>query len=428
MFYTSYAGATGDRGPVQRFHFHVQHEIYGMIGRHPRAEGSLQRAEPALGPDPAVLACRTLLVLYSADYLDDAQCAMEWSVFRERMQRRLWRTGEPDDALIGVLWRADSLVLPRTVAQTGRLLDDLGEGYQGPGVAGLQRDPDAGERYRGLVRRVAQLLIRAARTPLPAMPQAESVTVAPCFGPAHPRHTVREPISPEPSRPAERHLVLALLAGTRARMAGLRESVDTYAEAAEEWRPFRPHSEEPAAAVAARTAYACGAERLTVVTLDRPGPDPLSRITASAVVVVLVDPWLTGDSSFSEQWERLARSGAHVAAVVTVLARADEESRSNEDRLREALARTPARQLGAAHHEAGSPDSLAHALAAVLADAFAEAGEEEPSSDRPDERAPVENRADRIRRKERERAGWFRNRGTWPPLVSGTPRESWGGG
>ncbi|MFF3662138.1 FxsC protein [Streptomyces olivochromogenes] len=428
MFYTSYAGSTGDRGPVQRFHADVQNEIYSVLGRHPRNEGSLQRAEPALGPDPAVLICRSLLVLYSADYLTDSQCALEWSVFRERMQRRLWRTGEPADALVGVLWRADSLVLPRAVAKTGQLLDDLGEGYQGPGVAGLQRDPSAWERYRRLVRRVAERLTRAARTPLPAMATTDSGTVEPYFGPAHEQRASRTASSPPPPRrPGERHLVLALLAGTRAGMEGLRRSVDTYAETATEWRPFRPHSDETAAAIAGRAAHACGIERLTVVALDDTGTDPLREVDASAVVVVLVDPWMTGDSSLSVLWERLARSGARVAAVITVLPQFDEESHRNAGELREALARTPARQLGAAHHEAGTPGSLTHAMAAVIADAFTDVGEEGPLPGRANE-PPLENTAERIVRKERERAGWLRHRGPWPPLVSGTPRESWGGG
>ncbi|MFF1722633.1 FxsC protein [Streptomyces sviceus] len=427
MFYTSYASSTGDRGPVQRFHSDVQNEIFSMLGRHPRNEGSLQRAEPALGPAPPVLTCRSLLVLYSADYLNDTQCALEWSVFRERMQRRLWQTGEPADALVGVLWRADSLVLPRAVAKTGQLLDDLGEGYQGPGVGGLQRDASAWERYRRLVRRVAERLAHAARSSLPAMATSDSGAVEPCFGPAHKQRTTRSAPPPSPHRPSERHLVLALLAGTRAGMERLRQSVDTYAETAEEWRPFRPYSDEPAAAIAGRAAHACGVDRLTVVSLDDANADPLRETAASAVVVVLVDPWLTSDSSFSVRWERLARSGARVAAVITVLPRLDEESRHNASALREVLARTPARQLGAVHHEAGSPVSLRHAVAAVMADAFAAAREEGPLPDRADE-PPLENTAERIVRRERERDGWLRHRGTWPPLVTGTPRESWGGG
>ncbi|WP_190014905.1 FxsC protein [Streptomyces lucensis] len=413
---------------MQRFHADVQTEVYSILGRHPRNEGFLQRAEPATGPDPSVLVCRTLLVLYSADYLNDRQCALEWSVFRERMQRRQWLTGEPADALIGVLWRADSLVLPRAVADTGQLLDDLGEGYQGPGVAGLQDDPGGDKRYRGLVRQVAARLTRAARKPLPAMTESESAAVGRSFGPRRGQRAARRERSPAPPpRPGERHLVLALLAGTRAGMERLRTSVGAYADSPEEWRPFRPFSDEPAAAVAARAARACGIDRLTVVPVEDSGPDPLREAGASAVIVVLVDPWMTADPSFSVRWERLAGAAARVAAVITVLPRQDQESRRDAGRLREALARTPARQLGASHHEAGSQDSLTHAMAAVVADAFADAGEEEPLPGRADE-LPVENTAERIVRRERERAGWLRHRAPWPPLLSGTPRESWGGG
>jgi FxsC-like protein len=436
LFYTSYASSTGDRGPVQRFHFDVQTEIYSVLGRHPSAEGRLKHAEPAPGPDPAVLTCRSLLVLYSADYLDDAQCGREWSVFRERMDRRLWLTGEPADSLIGVLWRAESLVLPRTVANTGQLLDDFGQGYQGPGVLGLQRDPSAWDRYRLLVRRVAERLMRAAKTPLPAMAEAESRTVEPYFGPARVPAQEQRADRPAPRaaerRTGERRVLLVLVAGTRSRMERLRESVDAYGETAEEWRPFRPYSDEPAAATAAWAAHACGVDRLTVVTLDGGRPGPLSgHVPAGgepAVVLVLVDPWMTGDASFPALWEQLARSRARVAAVVVVLPRLDEESRLAASRLREALSRTPARVLGASHHEVGSPESLTHTVAAVMADSFTDPMAEDPPWDRAGE-LPLESSAERLIRRRHERAGWLkRGRGPWPPLFSGTPRESWGGG
>lgn len=245
LFYTSYAGSTGDRGPVQRFHSDVQNEIYCMLGRRPRNDGSLQRAEPALGPDPDVLACRSLLVLYSVDYLSDSQCALEWSVFRERMQRRLWRTGEPADALVGVLWRPDSLVLPRAVAETGQLLDDLGEGYQEPDVPGLQRDPSAWERYRKLVRRVAERLTRAARTPLPAMSSAESGTVEPYFGPAQPRRTRRGQPPSQAPRPLARHLVVALLAAPDPRWSGCAAPSTPTRKPRRNGVPFVPRATSP---------------------------------------------------------------------------------------------------------------------------------------------------------------------------------------
>jgi len=416
LFYTSYASSAGDRGPVQRFHFDVQNEIYGLLGRHPRHEGRLQRASPSSGLDRAVLACRALLVLYSADYLTDRQCALEWAVFRHRMERRQWLTGGPMDALVGVLWRTDSLVLPRAVADTAPPLEDAGEGYQGPGVSELPNDTGARPRYRALVRRVAERLTRAARTPLPVMGEYDSTSVQPSFGPGHEQH----PRRPESSHPGstENHLVLILLAGTRAAMEHLRESVDQYADVAEEWRPFRPYSEEPAADIACRTARAQGVDQLTVVTPYGAGLDALPETARSAIAVVLVDPWLTGDASFAVHWDQLARSGTCVSAVITVLPLQEQESRRAAGRLHEALARTPARRLGAAHHEAGSPEALSHAMAAALADAFTDAGGDVPS-DRPNE--PTAPR-------QHTRAGRARNRESRLPLATRTPRESWGGG
>jgi FxsC-like protein len=426
LFYTSYASSTGDRGPVQRFHIDVQNEIYSVLGRHPAHEGRLKRAEPAPGPDPAVLDCRSLLVLYSADYLDDPQCAREWSVFQERMDRRMRQTGEQPDCLVGVVWRADGLVLPRSVANTGNIVD---EEYEGPGVLGLQQDPDRWDRYRGLVRRVAARLMRAARMTLPALSEAESRKVQPHFGPSRVPPQQRE-TPPGPSRPpsGERHVVLFLLAAAKARMERLRASVEAYGATAEQWRPFRPYSDEPAVSVVGRAVRACGADRLTVLTPDSGDPDVLPGVDGSAIVLVLVDPWLTRDGSLPLLWNRLAGARARVAAVVVVLSRLDEETLDNATRLRETLSLTPARVLGAPHHEVGSPESLAHAVAAVMADAFTSPGEAGPPPVRAGDVA-LESSAERRIRRQRERVGWLkRGAGPWPSLLSGTPGESWGGG
>ncbi|MFJ9630062.1 hypothetical protein ACIRU8_20360 [Streptomyces sp. NPDC101175] len=429
LFYTSYASSAGDRGPVQRFHFDVQSEVYGLLGHSARYRGRLQRAAPALRPDQAVLTCRSLLVLYSADYLADRRCALEWAVFHARMERRQWLTGDASDALIGVPWRTDALVLPRVVADTGELLEAVGEHGQGPDAAGLQGDPGAWQRYRALVRRVAERLTRAARTPLPALSEDDSASVKPYFGPESGEDLAgRAPPPPLPPWSDERHLVLVLLAGTRDVMERLREFTACYAESAGEWRPFWPHSDVPAADIAGFTARDQGVDRLTVITLDGNGGDfeesleELSETARSAVVMVLVDPWLTGDAAFSVRWEQLARSGTRIAAVITVLPLQDRESRRAAGRLRETLARTPARRLGAVHHEAGSPPALAHAVAAVLADIRTEAEEDDTPSDRASE--PLR----RLAHRPYERTGGPRQRGSWPPPAVRTPRESWGGG
>ncbi|MFJ7241714.1 FxsC protein [Streptomyces olivaceus] len=426
MFFTSYASSTGDRGPVQRFHNDVQNEIYSVLGRMPFAEGRLKDPWPSLEPDVCVLNCRSLLVLYSMEYVDDSQCAAEWSTFLERMDRHTRQTGERPDSLVGVVWRTDALVLPRPVTALRHIVD---EEYQGPGLLGLQQDPHSRLRYRRVVRRVAARLMRAADSPLPTMTESESRLVAPRYGPSRAQH--RPPSVPASSAPAAadpaRRVALVVVAGTRERMRGLRDHVDCYGESVEEWRPFHPYSEETVISTIRWVTRACGADRLTVVT---PGPEDFlpDDFDESAVVFVVVDPWLTADDAFPALWERITRSRTRVCAVVVVLARTDEESTQNAARLREAVSRTPARLLGAAHHEAGSSESLVHTVAAVMAD----------SGPRPDDgsgdsravvasdlsiESPVERRA----RRQRERVGWLRRGASpWPPLLSRTPGESLG--
>ncbi|WP_460062816.1 FxsC protein [Streptomyces sp. YKOK-I1] len=435
MFFTSYAGATGDRGAVQRFHIDVQNEIYSVLGRAPSAEGRLKHPEPSSGPDPAVLDCGALLVLYSAEYVDDPQCATEWSVFAERMDRRMRRTGEQPDSLVGVVWRPQALVLPRPVTAVQHIVD---EEYQGPGLLGLQQDPRGRGRYHGIVRRVAVRLLRAAESPPPVMSGPESRAVTPRFGPGRVppcgRHDVVEPTAVPPGAPApavqrdERSMVLLLVAGTGDRMRHLRGHLDSYGESAEEWRPFHPHSEENVASTVRWAARACGVGRLDVVAAgpDDPFPDAIDE---SATVLVVVDPWLTGDPGFRALWERIARSRARVAAVVVVLPRTDEESAAHANRLRESVSRTPTRMLDAAHHEAGSREALAHTVVAVLADSFTRPDDDPEGTRAATGELRIESPAERRVRRQRERVGWLRpDANPWPPVLSRAPGNAPGPG
>jgi FxsC-like protein len=497
LFYTSYASVGGDSGPVQRFHADVQREIHSRLGPGPRAEGRLKPAEPGAGPDPAALTCRSMLALYSAEYLRDARSARDWAVFHERMERRRRRTGEAPRSLVGVLWRTDGLVLPRVVAETGRLVDEPDDaGYQGSGVLGLlragplaegpRRDPAAGERYRGLVRRVASLLTEAARRPLPELPEDEGREVAPRFGPllgppggappgaradAAPPRPLAPPGSPAPpvpsavppplaaasgpapgrtaarpaaaavaprgtaaARPAPRaeSVLLVLVAGTRARMSALRRSTTAYGDTPAEWRPFRPSSDEPAVAVVRRTLRDCGVERLVVADgagREAAEPDPGERgeNTVPATVLVLVDPWLSTDTAFPAAWDRLAARVGGAAAVIVVLARDDEESGREAARLREAFMRGTGPLLGAPHHEVASPDGLAHTVAGALADAGALRGA--AAWPGPPDLPPAETPEERLTRRRSERARWTtRVTRPGPAWFAGPAEEAWSGG
>lgn len=535
LFFVSYASSTGDRGPVQRMYSDIQKEIHSLLGRGRDTSGRLKQAAPTPEPDPAVLDARCMVALYSAEYVRDDQCGKEWSVFLERMNRQTRRTGQQPASLVGVLWRPEGLVLPRIVADTGQILDDVGQGYRGLGALGLMRDPGGWEGYRLIVRRIAQRIATAATVPLPEMTDDDSRTVAPRFGSDHlrrpggppqptrsgsyrlqpPRPQQPPEAAPEPdpsalpplprlpdppqeppgsaqvlagpSPNARRHVIVVLATGGRSRMEELRRSVSVYGETAQDWKPFRPQDEEPAVSIVRRALRACDIDRMTVIPLSasrtaplplhaapprepgtatdpgsaqEPWPAPQSEAgrtpgtlpgpqtgrsprtaspppaaepvvgtsgpAAPTSVVVLVDPWMAGDADFPTLWTQLRQHASSVAAVIVVLSRGDEETRVNAARLRRSFAHTPELELDAPHHEAGSPESLAHTVLGALADV------ESATTYTPAVRAvdPArESSVERISRRQRERSAWVtREPGPLPSLSGLLPGELWGGG
>lgn len=473
MFFVSYASSTGDRGPVQQFHSDVQKEIHSILGKGPGTDGRLKPAVPSPEPDPAVLDCRSMIALYSPDYLRDSQCGREWSVFAERMNRQTRKTGRPPASLVGVLWRPEGLVLPRIVADTGHVLDDVGQGYRGMGALGLMRDAEGWNSYRVIVRRIAQRVALAATTPLSPMDRADSRSVPSRFGPGRDRarraallysgppgigHTPPErrrenaaaAASAAPS-PESRRVIVVLVTGDRTRMEELRRSVSAYGDTAQDWRPFRPQDDEPVVSIIRRALRTYGIDVVPVLpsaaghaappaadAADRGGPataEPALAEPAPAAglasapgtdqpaVVVLVDPWMAGDPAFPTLWTRLQQQTASVAAIIVVLARGDEETRANSARLRHALARTAAMDMDAPHHEAGSAESLTHTVIGALADAWLAPGS--ALTARPAAESPLE----RFSRLQRERAAWTGGHmGPWSsltgrPATGATPRS-----
>lgn len=428
-FYTSYASSAGDRGAIQRFHFDVQHELTRRGGSYANVRGSLRRAEPASGPPPDLLDCAALLALYSPEYLEEEACALEWSVFAERMDRLERLTGRRPASLVGVLWQPEGLVLPQVVTSSGRILADVsGQGYRGRGVRELQSDPHARMLYRRTVSAVADELLRAVASPLPAMSEAAARDVQPRFGPSRggrrPEPPPAAPTTPEEREGPVRRLVVALVAGTSAKMEQLRTSVAAYGSTPEEWSPFAPQSLESAVSVVSRTLRACGLDGVRFVALDADHALPRLRTDDDSAVVLVVDPWLTEDAAFPVLWERLARCEAGVSAVIVVLPRQDDESRLHTSRLRDSFARTPARLLGAAHHEVGTPQALAYTVAGVLADVASEGGGQGIPLG-----PPVESAAERRSRRRRERAEWLTPAtGQQASLVGRASGELWGDG
>lgn len=434
LFFTSHASGAGDRGSVQRFHADVQQEVHALLGRGGETLGVLKDVVPASSPDPAVLDCRAMLVLYSPEYLRDAQCVREWSLFRERLDRwELQTRGEPG-SLVGVLWKTEGLALPQAVVSTGNIVGEAAApGGQESGVLRLQCEPPARDQYRTLVRRVAERLVRAAPGGPPGLSRADARRVEPRFAFYRPAPPTAEPAFdcgrpvPGSDGPPPR-VIVALATGTRARMETLRRSVAAYGDSPEEWRPFQPQSEEAAVSIVGRSLRSCGVERLTVVPLDAGEPRPPSCADESSIVMLVVDSWMSEDASFPLLWRQLEDWGTGIAGVIVVLPLQDAESRVNIRGLREAMARTPARALGAPHHEVGSLQSLAYTVAGILADSSA--GHRGPCT-APDEPQPfpLESPSERRQRRRQEREGWIKQgERTLSALVSETAGGMLSGG
>ncbi|MYW05131.1 hypothetical protein GT354_44045 [Streptomyces sp. SID3343] len=233
---------------------------------------------------------------------------------------------------------------------------------------------------------------------------------------------------PARAAPSPRRVTLALLVGTRDRMADLRNAVATYGERPEDWRPFRPQSEESAVEVVRRALYGYGIEDVRVrVVDDGPGAGPQPSVDeasdADSVTLVLVDPWLAREGGFAAAYERLALWPGTVAGVIGVLPRGDQETWQSTWRLRSALLADAGNcVLQAPHHEVGSAEGLAHIAVGAVADVFAGV-DPTPAACRvsaPTESAPAarpESPTERLVRRRRERAAWI-SRPTGPPLAS----------
>jgi FxsC-like protein len=451
LFYTSYAASAGDRGRVQRFHTDVQNELYSRLGRQPSGRGRLKQPEPAPVSEPAVLDCRSMLALYSDAYLSGEDSVREWSIFHERMARHTRQTGRESQALVGVVWRAAGLVLPRAITDVGPLLPGRGAGYPAADVDELMRDPAHWDGYRRLVREVADRLSAGAAVGLPQMSEIDAKEVVPEFA-ADPRamrlggdtgpgafarvEPVRDPSArvvaddrrSDRAGTSPRRVTLALLAGTRQRMAGLRNAVATYGETAQDWRPFRPQTDEPAVDVVRRALFAYGIDDVRVRVLDdEPGAEP-DRLPgrdpdADSVTLVLVDPWLAREGGFPAAYERLAHWPGTVAGVVAILPRGDQETWQSTWRLRAGLlADAENCAVQAPRHEVGSAEGLAHIAVGAVADVF---GGNDPTPDafavatpkEPVTLARPESPTERLVRRRKERAAWIA-RPTRSPLAS----------
>ncbi|QNP73400.1 hypothetical protein IAG44_30770 [Streptomyces roseirectus] len=170
-FFVSHAVEGVGRRDVEHFHADLQTEIRGRRGRDPGYEGLLadhRRGDFTRTPPPEIPAmnCRCLVVLYSREYLRSPACGYDLSVFEERLNWRVHRTGDASVRPVGVVWQSAGLparLVEETARQSGQTV--VGD-YPRGGVGQLIRDPAARGGYLRVVRNVVDRVLAAAdRTP-----------------------------------------------------------------------------------------------------------------------------------------------------------------------------------------------------------------------------------------------------------------------
>ncbi|MFF6996201.1 hypothetical protein ACFY93_14820 [Streptomyces sp. NPDC008313] len=169
-FFISHAVGGSGRRDVEFFHADLQTEIKGRLGAESRFDGVLadyrgcdRRAGPP--PDTPAMNCRCLVVLYSQEYFRSPSCTYDLSVFDERVNWRLHRTGDASVVPVGVVWNAAGLPA-RFAEETARRSGTTAGDYPRRGVGQLIRDPGARGGYVRVLRSVAdQVLAVADRSP-----------------------------------------------------------------------------------------------------------------------------------------------------------------------------------------------------------------------------------------------------------------------
>lgn len=168
-FFVSHAVGGAGRRDVEDFHADLQTEIRGRTGREAGFDGVLADHRPtdlALGPPPdgPAMNCRCLVVLYSQEYFRSPSCSYDLSVFEERLNWRLHRTGDASVAPVGVVWH--NAGLPSRLVEESALHTFAGGDYPRRGVGQLIRDPAARGGYLRVLRAIADRVLAAAdRTP-----------------------------------------------------------------------------------------------------------------------------------------------------------------------------------------------------------------------------------------------------------------------
>ncbi|CAO5237907.1 hypothetical protein [Frankia sp. AgKG'84/4] len=182
FFLLHHAAAAEDGRYVERFFRDVQKGVHDRLGYREVFSGATAGAEQPgpRGPgeaNPQALLTPVLVALYSDAYFADAQCRIEWSLFRERLRWHQHFTGRRSPALIGVRWSMRTGPPPGPIASMPVLDGDYGGEYLADGVLRMLRVAPNGAGYRGVVTDVVEAISHARRDQPPSLSAHEAELV-----------------------------------------------------------------------------------------------------------------------------------------------------------------------------------------------------------------------------------------------------------
>jgi FxsC-like protein len=291
----------------------------------------------------ALASARVLVPLYSRRYFTRPECGKEWHAFSRRMlEHRARHNGFGSPPIVPALWTpVPTEHIPAAVQHIQADFNAVHTSYAREGLYTLIKNSSYRTPYLKVVRHLAVQIIDSA----------ENGPLSPCG--INELDLSHDAFYQSPaSIPSNRRLTIMVAAPTSQRLPPDRAS-DVYGPTPPGWNPYHPESRRPIAEAAAYIARSLDYEP-DIVSLD----DGLSTRNWSSpdsgLGVVLVDPWLCLDSSFTDQIRRVDELGAGRIGAVLVWNMKDQQNNVKLDDIRKALQTKAPRVLG----DPGAPAAL----------------------------------------------------------------------
>jgi FxsC-like protein len=244
---------------------------------------------------------RIFVPIYTRSYFASDYCGREWEVFRQR-QDALMANGaaQRPPVIQPVLWVGkEDLPDPMPGVARGAQFDNAayGDDYAEIGLRQMMLQNRYRDARRTFIAALADRIVDVARDhelpPLGAKPLITDIRSAFVEAPAAaaPGAVAAPPVPAASTTRGPRYAQFIFVAGTRPELEALRQRVDCYGLAGEDWKPYHPTAAMAVADVALEVA---GGERLWPEPVPL-GDDLIERLEQAKaqdkVVAIIADSW-----------------------------------------------------------------------------------------------------------------------------------------